>query len=418
MALASCCRLLRTPRVASGALFRGPALAVAPTWPMASFATLKTCTKPLGSVASSIPTSSRGTAIDVPKAVGWWLMGCSASVFGMVVLGGYTRLTRSGLSMTDWKVQGTALPASEEEWQAAFARYREFPEYQRLNKGMSLEEFKEIYFVEWAHRMAGRAVGLVFTLPALAFFAAGMVPGALVPRLGLMFTLGGSQGLVGWWMVKSGLEEPPADLDGVPRVSPYRLACHLAMAFTIYSLLFSTALDILRPPAQATAAELSDAARRAVDLARPRARSLAALVAITAISGAFVAGMQAGYAYNTFPLMDGKLVPEGYWSLTPWYRNLFENVPAVQFDHRLLATTSLTAATAFWISTRKLALPPPARLATNALLIATSAQVALGIFTLVSAVPVHLGTAHQAGALTVFSVTLFLLNTLRRLPVV
>jgi cytochrome c oxidase assembly protein subunit 15 len=378
----------------------------------------------------------------VPRIIGWWLAGSAASVFGMVVLGGYTRLSRSGLSMTDWRPQGSRLPAGADEWDAAFARYKEFPEFQLSNSSMGLDEFKEIYFVEWAHRMAGRAVGLIYGVPLAAFAVAGIVPRTLAPRLVLLFALGGSQGLVGWWMVKSGLETPPADLDGVPRVSPYRLACHLTMAFTIYSLLLGTAFEILwtsphaailgpgatagagagavstsaAHAADGTRAKVAQAARSSLNAARGPARALTALIALTALSGAFVAGMGAGFAYNTFPLMDGQLVPDGYWKLRPAWRNVFENVPAVQFDHRLLATTTLASASAFWLFARTLPLPPAARAATHALLLGVAAQVALGVATLLHAVPVGLGTAHQAGALSLLSIALATLHTLRRLP--
>lgn len=282
---------------------------------------------------------------------------------------------------------------------------------------MELSEFKQIYFVEWAHRMAGRAIGVIYGLPLLGFALAGRIPRALAPRLTLLLALGGSQGLVGWWMVKSGLEEPPSDLDGVPRVSPYRLACHLTMAFTIYSLLLATSLQILWPAPHGPPAAVPPAARRALVAAARPALALSALIALTALSGAFVAGMHAGYSYNTFPLMEGKLVPDGYWRLEPAHRNFFENVPAVQFDHRLLATSTLCGVTAFWFYARSLPLPPAARLASHALLAGAGAQVALGIATLLHAVPVELGTAHQAGALSLFSITLALLHTLRRLPV-
>lgn len=315
--------------------------------------------------------------------------------------------------MTDWRPQGSALPSGEAEWEAAFDRYKQFPEFQLTNSKMALDEFKQIYFVEWAHRMAGRAVGVIYGVPLLAFALAGKVPRALAPRLALLFALGGSQGLVGWWMVRSGLEAPAADLDGVPRVSPYRLATHLTMAFTIYSLLLATSLQVLWPRPHGPSAALSAAARRALASAALGARAVAAVVALTAFSGAFVAGMHAGYSYNTFPLMDGKLVPDGYWRLSPAHRNLFENVPAVQFDHRVLAMTTLGSVGAFWAYARSLrALPPAARLASHGLLAGAGAQVALGIATLLHAVPVELGTAHQAGALSLFSITLVLLHVL------
>lgn len=416
------CRRLGTPAggMARPAFGRGRALA--PLVVRRSFATVVPPTpsavqQPVASAASAAgaAVAAPPAAAAVPRAVGWWLLGCSASVFGMVVLGGYTRLTRSGLSMVDWRPQGSALPSDESAWQAEFERYKAFPEYQRTNRDMDLEGFKQIYFVEWAHRMAGRAIGVLFALPLAGFAAAGMVPLALAPRLGCAFALGGAQGLIGWWMVRSGLEEPPADLDGVPRVSPYRLATHLAMAFTIYSLLLSTALTVLWPAPLGGAPGGARALGAARALRGP-AHALAGLIAITALSGAFVAGMGAGYAYNTFPLMEGKWVPDGYWRIEPAWRNLFENIPAVQFDHRALAMSTLGGTVALWAYARTLPLPRPVRLATHGVLAVTCAQASLGIWTLLAAVPVELGTAHQAGALTLFSAALVLLHTLRKLP--
>lgn len=343
------------------------------------------------------------------RAIGWWLLGTSASVFAMVVVGGITRLTRSGLSMTDWRPQGKRWPRDEAEWQAEFHRYQQFPEYQRLYKGggFSLDDFKNIFFWEWSHRMFGRTIGFIFGVP-LAFFALrGQIPRSLAPTLGGLFVLGGSQGLVGWWMVKSGLDQKQVEqIDGgIPTVSPYRLAAHLTCAFTIFSILLYTGLDVLQPRAEHALAALQPV--------QARVRLLSVLIGITAISGAFVAGRQAGLAFNTFPLMEGRVVPEGYFALEPMYRNFFESVPSVQFHHRVLALTSLTSVTAFWLHVQRVPLPPQLRLATDALLLAAWAQVSLGVVTLLNCVPVHLGSAHQAGALTLFSVVLCTLHTCR-----
>lgn len=362
------------------------------------------------SAAPAVAAEGAAVAAAVSPAVGWWLLGTTGAVFGMVVLGGITRLTRSGLSMTDWRPQGSRLPADDEAWQREFEKYQSFPEYQRLHKGtgMTLDDFKYIYWFEWAHRMAGRSIGLVFGLPLAAFAARGMIPRRLAPTLVGLLVLGGSQGLVGWWMVKSGLEEKAIDQieGGLPSVSPYRLAAHLTTAFAIYSLLLYTGLGVLQPREGAPAT----AALRAV---QGRLRPLALLIGVTAVSGAFVAGMQAGLAFNTFPLMEGRIVPEGYFALTPAYRNFFESVPSVQLHHRALALSTLAASTATWISIQRLPLPPRVRLATDALMVVVVGQVSLGVATLLSAVPVHLGSAHQAGALTVFTVTLVALHACR-----
>lgn len=323
----------------------------------------------------------------------------------MVVLGGVTRLTRSGLSMTDWRPQGSLPPTTDQEWQREFDKYKHFPEYQRLHPDMTLDEFKGIFWLEWGHRMAGRMVGVIFGVPLAYFAMRGRIPAALAPRLGLLFCMGGGQGLVGWWMVKSGLEEPTHE-DGIPRVSPYRLAAHLTTAFAIYTLLLYTALGILQPRSPGgVVASLAPYASRI--------HALAGLIGITAVSGAFVAGMQAGLAFNTFPLMEGRLIPEGYFELQPAYRNLFESVPSVQLHHRVLALTTLGSVSGFWLWAVRMPLPPQLKLATNLLLVGAWAQVGLGITTLLYAVPVHLGSAHQAGALTLFSIAVFCLHSVR-----
>ena len=209
-------------------------------------------------VASASATAAAAAPEVASRAVGWWLIGTSGAVFGMVVVGGITRLTRSGLSMVDWRPQGRRMPSTEEEWQLEFDKYKQFPEYQRLYAGtdMSVEDFKNIYFWEWFHRMWGRSIGLVFGLPLAYFSMRGQIPRSLMPTLGGLFLLGGGQGLVGWWMVKSGLDPKMVEEieGGIPRVSPYRLAAHLTCAFTIFSVLLYTGLGVLQPRA-ATAAK-------------------------------------------------------------------------------------------------------------------------------------------------------------------
>merc|ERR1719491_2415444 len=309
--------------------------------------------------AISAPLDAAGT-----RAVGWWLLGTSGCVFGMVVVGGITRLTRSGLSMVDWRPQGRGWPQDTAEWECEFEKYKQFPEYQRMHKGtgMTLSDFKNIYFWEWFHRMCGRGIGLVFAVPLVGFAARGAIPREIVPKLGALFLLGGSQGLVGWWMVRSGLDKKlVAEIEGgIPRVSPYRLAAHLTCAFALFTGLVHTGLGVLQPRAAAAAAPLA-----AVHL---RVRGLALLVGVTAVSGAFVAGMQAGLAFNTFPLMEGRLIPEGYMALRPLYRNCFESVPSVQLHHRALALTTVGTTTALWLWVQRRPLPPQLRLATDLLL--------------------------------------------------
>ena len=367
------------------------------------------CSSVLAAPLPAAAAAAAPIAQVAPRAVGWWLIGTSASVFAMVVVGGITRLTRSGLSMTDWRPHGKRWPRNAAEWDAEFDRWKQFPEYQRLYKGsgFALEDFKQIFFWEWFHRMMGRSIGIVYGAPLAYFALRGRIPRSLAPTLGLLLVMGGSQGLVGWWMVKSGLDQKKVDeIDGgIPTVSPYRLAAHLTAAFTIFSILLYTGLDVLQPRADA-----------AIDALKPlqrRVKGLAVLVGVTAVTGAFVAGRQAGFAFNTFPLMEGRVIPEGYMELRPLYRNFFESVPSVQLHHRVLAVTTLTSVTGLWLQVQRMPLPPQLRLATDALLLAAWGQVTLGVATLVNCVPVHLGSAHQAGALTLFSVVLFTMHSAR-----
>ena len=361
------------------------------------------------------------TSPAAQRAVGAWLFGGAAWVFSMVVLGGVTRLTRSGLSMTDWKFTGEAAPRTEADWDAEFAKYRASPEFQKVNRRMTVEEFKFIYWMEYAHRMWGRVLGIYFALPVAYFAARGYVTGALGCRLALLFAAGGSQGLVGWWMVKSGLEQPRSEHE-VPRVSPYRLATHLSTAFAIYAGILWTALSVAWPTPPLAAEGLSpERVARALAL-RARAHPLAGLIALTAASGAFVAGLDAGHAYNTFPLMGGRVIPEEYWDASlPAWRNALENTAAVQFHHRVLALSTLGAVGGTWagaFAASAAPLPAAVATATHALFAAAAGQVTLGIATLLSCVPVWLGAAHQAGALMLFSVALCLLHTLRAPPAV
>ncbi|KAK9839866.1 hypothetical protein WJX81_007327 [Elliptochloris bilobata] len=346
------------------------------------------------------------------NAVGCWLYSSAAAVLIMVGIGGVTRLTRSGLSMTEWKFTGEHWPVSQEEWDAEFAKYKASPEYQRVNKGMSEADFRFIYGVEYFHRMFGRAIGVVFVAPALFFAAKGWLRGPLAARVGLLFAAGGAQGLVGWWMVRSGLQEPSKAWE-VPRVSPYRLAAHLTSAFAIFGGLLWTALSVGYP--SGTAAGASATAQQAAASLRRWALPVTALVALTACSGAFVAGLDAGHAYNTFPTMNGRWVPEEYWAAPGW-RNAFESTAAVQLHHRALALSTLAAVAALWAGHARAPLPPRARACLHYLLAATCAQVALGIATLLACVPPTLGSLHQLNAMNLLAASIVLLHALRRAP--
>ncbi|CAH9111488.1 unnamed protein product [Cuscuta europaea] len=343
------------------------------------------------------------------KVVGIWLFASAAWVFSMVVLGGVTRLTRSGLSMTDWKFTGSLPPLSDEEWVVEFEKYKQSPEYKRVNKGMEMEDFKFIYWMEYAHRMWGRGLGIMFALPFSYFLRKGYITVRLGLRLSALFALGAGQGLIGWWMVKSGLEDPPSEYV-IPRVSPYRLAAHLTSAFAIYCGLFWTGLSVVMPEPPAESLAWVQGAAKVKRLALP----VGILVGLTAISGAFVAGNDAGHAFNTFPKMGDQWIPDDVFSVKPLIRNFFENTATVQLDHRILATATLASIGGLWWATRKLDIHPAIRSLIGSTVGMAALQVSLGISTLLSYVPVSLGTAHQAGALTLLTLMVLLNHTVRR----
>jgi cytochrome c oxidase assembly protein subunit 15 len=333
------------------------------------------------------------------KPVGVWLLLCCALVFCMVVIGGVTRLTHSGLSMVEWQpLVGTIPPLDQQQWQDLFNQYQATPEYQKINRGMSLDEFKGIFWWEYFHRLLGRAIGLVFFVPLAWFLMRGKISGMLALKLGGIFLLGALQGAIGWYMVKSGLVEDP-------RVSQFRLTAHLGMALLILAAMLWTALNLLIPHTDA-----HDATPRRLG---HFAGALAALIFVMALSGGFVAGIRAGFAYNTFPLMNGHLVPPGLFTLDPWWSNLFSNMATVQFNHRMIAWLLVVLVLAFWIAARRVAMAPRKRLATHALLGLLLVQVALGISTLLLGVPIPLAAAHQAGAVLLLCAALWNAHELR-----
>ena len=348
------------------------------------------------SVASRGPRKAAEAGLR-PVAV--WLFVCCAMIFAMVVIGGITRLTWSGLSITEWQpVTGAIPPLSAADWQVEFAKYQQSSQYRLLNAGMSLADFKTIFLWEYLHRLWGRLIGFVYLLPFLYFLARGRIPRRLAWPLVGIFALGGCQGVLGWWMVKSGLADRI-------EVSQYRLTAHLALALVIYAATLWTALGLLH-------ARSADAPR----WLRRASETVLALVGLTIAAGGFVAGLNAGLAYNTFPLMDGRFVPAGYAQLTPFVRNWFENIPAVQFDHRLLAETTVTAVIVLWLVGRRAALPYPARMALHALLVVALIQLTLGISTLLLVVPIPLAAAHQAGAVLLLTAAIVLRHALRPSP--
>ncbi len=327
-----------------------------------------------------------------------WLFLCCGLIFLMVVVGGITRLTLSGLSITEWKpVIGIVPPLSAADWAAEFGKYRQIPEYRAVHFEMSLDEFKSIYYWEYTHRLLGRLIGVAFAVPFIWFLARRQLPRRLAPPLVGILLLGFLQGALGWYMVESGLADRV-------EVSQYRLVAHLALALAIYAAILWTALGIVRGSPFPHA---SPGWRRASE-------AVLALVALTILAGGFVAGTRAGLTYNTFPLMDGRLVPGGYAQLHPLWLNWFENIAAVQFDHRLLAVATVTAVFVLWAAGLRANLPIPARKALHALLAVAALQVALGISTLLLVVPIPLAAAHQAGAVMLLTAAIVARHTLRR----
>ncbi len=346
-----------------------------------------------------IRRGSPRSGLATRRQVAAWLLTCCALVFLMVVVGGITRLTHSGLSMVEWQpIVGTIPPLDGAQWQEVFQKYQQTPEYQRVNRGMSLEQFKGIFWWEYFHRLLGRGIGVVFFLPLLYFIARGQINRSLAPGLLGIFLLGALQGVLGWYMVKSGLVDDP-------RVSQYRLTAHLGMAFLIFAAMFWTALGMLAP-----AVTVAEPARQRLRL---YAFAVSALIFVMVLSGGFVAGIRAGLAYNTFPLMNGHIVPPEYLVLEPWWRNLFNNMAAVQFNHRLIAWLLFLLIPLFWLASRKLELGPRARLACNALPVVLALQIALGISTLLLVVPMPFAAAHQAGAMLLFATALWVSHELR-----
>ncbi|KAJ8014353.1 hypothetical protein DPEC_G00039350 [Dallia pectoralis] len=357
--------------------------------------------------ANTAPVAAQVPNAATNRILGRWLLGCSGLVVGAVVLGGVTRLTESGLSMVDWHlVREMKPPQSQAEWEAEFTKYQQFPEFKIMNHDMTLPEFKFIFYMEWGHRMWGRLVGLAYVLPTIYFWKKGYLNRSMKGRAlglcGFVFF----QGLLGWYMVKSGLEEKPESFD-VPRVSQYRLSAHLGSALVLYCASLWTGLTLLVEPHKLANTKHLNQLRRF-------AKGTAGLVFLTALSGAFVAGLDAGLVYNSFPMMGERWIPDDLLAFSPKLKNFFENPTTVQFDHRVLGISSLTAITGLYMFTRKVMLPRRAKIAISCLTAMAYTQVVLGISTLLLYVPTSLAATHQAGSVALLSFAIWVLAELRK----
>jgi heme a synthase len=346
------------------------------------------------------------TTDDQAGAVRIWLHCVAALVLLMIGVGGATRLTGSGLSITEWKpLIGAIPPLTANDWAIAFGKYQQIPQYTKINAGMSLTEFKTIFWWEWGHRFLGRVIGLAFALPMAWFAIRGRLPNGLLPKLLGLLALGGLQAGIGWYMVASGL------VDRVD-VSQYRLALHLGTAFAILGGLIWVAMGLRPQPASAIHLQTVTSVQRF------GAILVTVLIGLQVGLGALVAGLKAGLTYNTWPLMDGRLIPPGLGILSPWYLNIFENITTVQFNHRIAAY--LVTAAVLWHGLSVIRSADDERLRQSAwLLLATVAtQVVLGIWTLLAVVPIWLGVIHQVGAAIVFGLAVRHLQlVLERRPV-
>jgi cytochrome c oxidase assembly protein subunit 15 len=325
--------------------------------------------------------------------VGWWLMSIALLIFIMVMVGGITRLTDSGLSITEWKpLMGAIPPLSEAAWLEAFDKYKQIPEYILVNAGMSLAEFKFIYFWEWFHRLLGRFIGVAFAVPLVYFLVTRKIEREMIPRLVLLFVLGGAQGALGWYMVMSGL------VDRVD-VSQYRLTAHLGFAVLLFVFSLWVAFGLLVPKEKLEQAATGSMATHAL--------GFTTLVFAQILLGGFVAGLDAGIGYNTWPLMDGAFIPSGLYAESTFVASMFENTMSVQFNHRMVAYLVVVMAGVLFVLSGKVPLSARQKKILNLLCVSVLAQVALGIFTLIYFVPLWLGVLHQGGALIVLGLGLY-----------
>lgn len=334
------------------------------------------------------------TAQENDKLIARWLLTCAVVIFGMILLGGVTRLTDSGLSMVEWRpLMGIIPPLSQQDWQALFIKYQQFPEYQKLNLGMTLGEFKVIFMYEYLHRVLGRIIGLLFFIPFVYFYFTRRISPQLLPKLLLMLFLGGCQGLMGWYMVKSGLVD-------IPHVSQYRLTAHLGLAIVIYGFIVWTALSLINKTDNQPAG-----------LGR-LACILSGLIFLMILTGGLVAGTRAGYAYSTWPLMGDSFIPAGLYSMSPVWLSAFEDITTIQFNHRIFAYIIAALVVGFSLVALRKNISTSARNGIYIMLFLLLVQITLGISTLIFHVPVAIAAAHQIGAVALLTATLFVSHSL------
>ncbi|MCZ0960847.1 heme A synthase [Paracoccus benzoatiresistens] len=350
----------------------------------------------LDPTASSRPVTTTGMIDAAPRgarrAIRIWLMVLFVMVLAMIALGGATRLTGSGLSITEWApVTGTIPPLNEADWQAEFEAYKQIPQYVEVNPDMDLAGFKEIYLWEWSHRLLGRLIGLVWAAGFFFFLATRRIPTGWTPRLLGLGALGGLQGAIGWWMVSSGLVE------GMTRVASYRLATHLGLAFVILGLITWYVLLLGR-----TEADLLRARRAGEAKLFSMSTGLMHLAFVQILIGALVAGIDAGRTYTGWPTMGGEWIPSLIWDPALGWRNLFENPALVQFVHRMTGYLLAIFAVVVWLRARR-SPHSVTRGAFTAMIAAVAVQVGLGIMNVIHASPLPLALAHQLGAVALFS---------------
>ncbi|WVQ77058.1 hypothetical protein IAR50_006737 [Cryptococcus sp. DSM 104548] len=361
---------------------------------------------------------------DIPRSLPYWLYGCSAVVFGIVVIGGLTRLTESGLSIVEWNpITGILPPITKADWDQEWEKYKVSPEGIMMNANINIDEFKKIFYMEWGHRIAGRALGMGFVIPTIYYLARYKLPRPLPTKL-LLIGLGiGFQGVLGWWMVKSGLDEQIIKDNSVPRVSQYRLAAHYTAAVALYIGMLSTAIGIHRDMKLAKNPAIIQALNNpAVKKFRGLVHLSGMMVFLTAVTGAFVAGLDAGLIYNEFPYMGEGFIPPTEDLYDQRYaksgsdkiwRNMLENPVTAQFDHRVLATTTFTLLCTLPFAARRLPFKSSRRLAGLATAAAVT-QVSLGISTLLYLVPIPLASMHQAGSVLLLTAIMALGGSLRK----